>query len=31
MASAASSEAIHGRATEVVPAYVDRLLGAARK
>jgi NAD-dependent deacetylase len=23
-------EAIHGRATEVVPAYVDRLLSAAR-
>jgi NAD-dependent deacetylase len=23
-------EAIHGRATEVVPAYVERLLGAAR-
>ncbi len=23
-------EAIHGRATEIVPAYVDRLLGAAR-
>ncbi len=23
-------EAIHGRATEVVPAYVDRLLGASR-
>ncbi len=24
-------EAIHGRATEVVPAYVERLLGAARR
>ncbi len=23
-------EAIHGRATEVVPAYVERLLGATR-